>query len=62
MKGANVGNIELWGRYKRFDDREAKKLLVLEYAHLVKRTLTRIAKGLSSRADLADLASSGILD
>lgn len=61
MKGVSLRVSELWGRYKRFDDREAKKQLVLEYAHLVKQALSRLARGLSPRADINDLASSGVV-
>lgn len=53
--------VELWGRYKRSGDGEATALLVKEYAPLVRRALARLARGLPTRADLPDLASSGVL-
>lgn len=61
MKGADARILKLWERYKHEDDHEAKKLLILEYVHLVKYTVGRMAVSLSPRAELNDLTNSGIL-
>lgn len=61
MKGADARVEKLWKRYKHESDADAKKLLILEYVHLVKYTVGRMAVSLSPRAELNDLTNSGIL-
>ncbi len=61
MKGADARVLKLWERYKLDNDHDAKKALILEYAHLVKYTVGRMAVSLSPRAEINDLTNSGIL-
>ncbi|MBM3462779.1 MAG: FliA/WhiG family RNA polymerase sigma factor [Armatimonadetes bacterium] len=61
MKGADARVLKLWEAYKHENDHEAKKSLILEYVHLVKYTVGRMAVSLSPRAEISDLTNSGIL-
>lgn len=61
MKGADARVLKLWESYKNDGDHEAKKALILEYVHLVKYTVGRMAVSLSPRAEVSDLTNSGIL-
>lgn len=61
MKGADARVLKLWESYKNDGDHEAKKALILEYVHLVKYTVGRMAVSLSPRAEISDLTNSGIL-
>ena len=52
---------ELWRRYKEDGDRRARERLVLAYAPLVKYVAGRMASGLPSHVEEADLISYGLL-
>ncbi|MDQ3588229.1 MAG: RNA polymerase sigma factor WhiG [Actinomycetota bacterium] len=52
---------DLWGRYKADGDQRARERLVLAYAPLVKYVAGRMASGLPSHVEEADLISYGLL-
>ncbi len=52
---------ELWTQYKTHDSKQAKDKLLVEYAHIVKYVVERIAVRLPSSVDKDDLHSSGIM-
>jgi RNA polymerase sigma factor FliA len=52
---------KLWEEYKKTNSKIAKDKLLLEYAHLVKYIVLRLAVNLPSSVDRDDLSSSGIL-
>ncbi len=52
---------ELWGRYKNEDDERARERLVVAYSPLVKFIAGRMASGLPSHVEEADLVSYGLL-
>ena len=52
---------DLWSRYKADDDQRAREGLVLAYAPLVKYVAGRMASGLPSHVEEADLISYGLL-
>ena len=52
---------DLWSRYKADDDQRARERLVLAYAPLVKYVAGRMASGLPSHVEEADLISYGLL-
>ena len=52
---------DLWRRYKADDDQRARERLVLAYAPLVKYVAGRMASGLPSHVEEADLISYGLL-
>ncbi len=52
---------DLWGRYKADGDQSARERLVLAYAPLVKYVAGRMASGLPSHVEEADLISYGLL-
>jgi RNA polymerase sigma factor FliA len=52
---------ELWRRYKDDDDQAARERLVVAYSPLVKFIAGRMASGLPSHVDEADLVSYGLL-
>ena len=60
---ANVKAIELrdmWRRYKGSGDPQARERLVMAYSPLVKYVAGRMASGLPSHVDEADLVSYGL--
>jgi RNA polymerase sigma factor for flagellar operon FliA len=52
---------ELWTQYKETDSKQAKDKLLVEYAHIVKYVVDRIAFRLPSSVDKDDLHSAGIM-
>ena len=52
---------ELWRRYKQNDDERARERLVVAYSPLVKFIAGRMASGLPSHVEEADLISYGLL-
>ena len=52
---------ELWRRYKQQDDERARERLVVAYSPLVKFIAGRMASGLPSHVEEADLISYGLL-
>jgi RNA polymerase sigma factor for flagellar operon FliA len=52
---------DLWKQYKESGSKIAKDKLLVEYAHLVKYIVNRIAVNLPATVDRDDLAGSGIL-
>jgi RNA polymerase sigma factor for flagellar operon FliA len=52
---------ELWGRYKEQGDERARERLVVAYSPLVKFIAGRMASGLPSHVEEADLISYGLL-
>lgn len=52
---------ELWRKYKRDGDNQAKEQLVLAYAPIVKYVAGRISSGLPAHVEEADLISYGLL-
>jgi RNA polymerase sigma factor for flagellar operon FliA len=61
---ANVKAVELrdlWRRYKRDDDQRARERLVVAYSPLVKYVAGRMASGLPSHVEEADLISYGLV-
>ncbi len=52
---------ELWRRYKNEDDDRARERLVVAYSPLVKFIAGRMASGLPSHVEEADLVSYGLL-
>jgi RNA polymerase sigma factor for flagellar operon FliA len=51
----------LWREYKETDSKIAKDKLLVEYAHLVKYIVNRLAVNLPNSVDRNDLTSSGIM-
>ena len=52
---------DLWKRYKGVDDQQARERLVVAYSPLVKYVAGRMASGLPSHVDEADLISYGLV-
>ncbi len=52
---------ELWTEYKRSGSRDSRDKLILHYSPIVKYVAGRVAAGLPSTVDQADLVSYGIL-
>jgi RNA polymerase sigma factor for flagellar operon FliA len=52
---------DLWRRYKSEDDQQARERLVLAYSPLVKYVAGRMASGLPSHVEEADLISYGLI-
>lgn len=52
---------DLWKRYKGEDDQQARERLVVAYSPLVKYVAGRMASGLPSHVDEADLISYGLV-
>ncbi|MBD3315537.1 MAG: FliA/WhiG family RNA polymerase sigma factor [Chitinivibrionales bacterium] len=52
---------ELWKQYKESGSKVAKDKLLVEYAHLVKYIVCRVAANLPATVDRDDLSGSGIL-
>src|SRR5690349_23897075 len=52
---------DLWKRYKGDDDQQARERLVVAYSPLVKYVAGRMASGLPSHVDEADLISYGLV-
>ena len=52
---------DLWKRYKGNDDQQARERLVVAYSPLVKYVAGRMASGLPSHVDEADLISYGLV-
>src|ERR671937_290722 len=52
---------ELWRRYKQDDDERARERLVVAYSPMVKFIAGRMASGLPSHVEEADLISYGLL-
>ena len=52
---------KLWREYKETDSKIAKDKLLVEYAHLVKYIVNRLAVNLPNSVDRNDLTSSGIM-
>lgn len=59
VKGTQIR--ELWRKYKRDSDTQAKEQLVLAYAPIVKYVAGRISSGLPAHVEEADLISYGLL-
>jgi len=51
---------QLWAEYKAFGERDARDRLIIHYSPLVKFVAGRVAVGLPSNIDQADLVSYGI--
>jgi RNA polymerase sigma factor FliA len=52
--------VELWQRYKRDDDLDARERLILQYSPLVKYVAGRVSVGLPATIEHADLVSYGM--